>query len=1065
MTEEDNSLQRERVLTLPSPVKRRRTHRIVTNEYSEENIFDFPEFLTFENTTKFPSSKSILQKNLIVICTADNDDMQEESFIQLQDIKLIVTPRVATSVTDDASRLLPKVCVITAERHLANPGKDLLTRRDKPFSYLPNEAGNALVESYISTDISSSSDAVCHWLGKSQALDFTQNGKDWREAQCSVTKMQAFTLTCDEEIICQSDCSRGNVVCDTVNTLRQSDGAEVSTQKWDQHIFSESSLIGTEGQVGNGSRSCSHYADFEINHLYPKKDHTNEEQLIQSQICKSDRFTICDEETKSQVNKKKSMGKNPFISPADISVFPHDVVLGRNTTTENVSFEIDDLCGVKEEYDADKMKAWNEIDDHTTEAPESEKISQELAEEDNTVGLYSVIDPAIWNEPDREAEERQCNSASTPGVELSPSVEVCVMKMPPPLCFDVRTSQEVSAPNQIRQFYHQSVTLQSKDEKEDLCQSHKEPSITSSEPYNMTGNQSSSPCHPTAPPPAGEGRQESHSVVELQLKEEDQFDSFPNNLDSIRTQEAEQSQGEVSRTAWITMIKEGKNLSSFEEIKTDPHMDLEKVESEEELLHRHELQNEDGACNELKCVKDRLEEKFQVFVDHPYSAHVFQRVETTVEKKRKKVNDVAEGLKSADCENAEGVQQQNEHKTDRMEVKCVDKQTESNRSDNKLKVVNQHRKENKLSFCPDYRHRLETYMLKNTQDLVDFASPSTSDAVVPCQKEPSPSLNANSPTALNRRGRFSPVASACIRYNWVPGEVDIFEKIQLSPDDYVDNDAGRGIMSVLTGFPGQLLKSPQQQPSYSTQEPEGNHQSPEEQEREEEELQQDCHTEYMANGLLNSDAGFNDTNFISAALGQPEQQPNCESTGDSLEPIMVDSATQLKSSTGSTESDSPASDMKQYPEFEMKKQFNVVLKELNLFFDISKSDLASDRTSVQCYVGEPLKTDSSDFKDVLSSIDMGCHKNPSTDNADEDHSMEMCGGDPVISCKAGDDEQEVPLGSHMKHETCQDTAEKQGGPLEQAKRLEPLRTCSRPIRVGLSKRAKTKHLHRPHPYN
>ncbi|CAL8311986.1 unnamed protein product [Boreogadus saida] len=32
------------------------------------------------------------------------------------------------------------------------------------------------------------------------------------------------------------------------------------------------------------------------------------------------------------------------------------------------------------------------------------------------------------------------------------------------------------------------------------------------------------------------------------------------------------------------------------------------------------------------------------------------------------------------------------------------------------------------------------------------------------------------------------------------------------------------------------------------------------------------------------------------------------------------------------------------------------------------------------------------------------------------------------------------------------------------RRLEPLKTCARPIRVGLSKRAKTSHLHRNHPY-
>lgn len=38
------------------------------------------------------------------------------------------------------------------------------------------------------------------------------------------------------------------------------------------------------------------------------------------------------------------------------------------------------------------------------------------------------------------------------------------------------------------------------------------------------------------------------------------------------------------------------------------------------------------------------------------------------------------------------------------------------------------------------------------------------------------------------------------------------------------------------------------------------------------------------------------------------------------------------------------------------------------------------------------------------------------------------------------------------------------GPPELHRRLEPLRTCTRPIRVGLSKRARTKQLHHHHPY-
>ncbi|KAK2856527.1 hypothetical protein Q5P01_005262 [Channa striata] len=115
------------------------------------------------------------------------------------------------------------------------------------------------------------------------------------------------------------------------------------------------------------------------------------------------------------------------------------------------------------------------------------------------------------------------------------------------------------------------------------------------------------------------------------------------------------------------------------------------------------------------------------------------------------------------------------------------------------------------------------------------------------------------------------------------------------------------------------------------------------------------------------------------------------------------------------------------------------------------------------------------------------------EDVDEDRSLEVCEGDPVVSYIAGscDGEQEVPHGSHSCPKTSMYTPEKQREPGEpeqrrktwspsfmclsvleqvscrpeqpQQKRLKPLRTCTRPIRVGLSKRAKTKHLHRPHP--
>lgn len=1046
IAQEDNSLQTERELTLPPSVKQPRTHCTVTNDHSGESRFDFEEGLTFRKTTDFPSSKGILLKNVILVCTTENGDIQDEKpYEQLQDTKLIIAPitKVTTFLSDDSDLLLSKVCVISAERHLVHLGKDKqspVSESDKLCSYLPDEAGEALVEPHTSNTSSAdtSSHPDCKWLGKSLGDKtlvgcclFTENDKDARQVQHSVSQIQAFTLSSrDEEVRCQSDCSNEHVLHDAgfCDTWSQSAEVEVSNQKRDEHAFCENILFGKEEQEGNSSISGSHYADCKLNYSYPKEDHMgdfardlkNEEKILHLHIWENENVAVCDGETKGQVNEN-GMSKNSILSVAEcteVSVVPYDVLLARNAATENVRLEIDDLCGIKGEYAAGKMivRAWNETADHTTEAPTSARISQEPAEEDNNAGLYSVMDPAIWSETDREAEEKHCNSASTAGIELSPSIKVCEMEVPPPLCFDVRTSQKVSAPNQIRQFYHQSITQQCRDEKEDLCQSYTEPkacSITTNETHNMTGNQSSSPCSPTKLPLAGDGRQGSHSTVGLLLKEQDQFDSLPISLDNVRTQEAEQSQAEISRMDWITTITEREDMTSFEEIKTDEHMNLETVvESEEELLQQNELHKADTACDwisdwtegeisecddRLTCVEDELEKKVEHFSDHSYSVHVSMMVETTVEKERKEVKDVGEERKTDGYENSEiavksedDLQQHDEDKTDTIDVTCMSDWTEDNMitSGNKLTLVSQHEIGNNLSSCPDYQHRAETCMVENTDDLVAFTSPPTSDAVVPCQNDSSHSQNANSPTTLNCSGRFSPVPSACILYNWVSGGLDTFEKIQLLPVDDSDNDVGLGNTSVLTSLPGQLLKTPQRQLSHNMPEAktDGYDQALDQEEKEEEEVEEECHTEYMANGFLNSDTSCNDVpNFISAtdviALGWPEQQPNCESTCDSCEPIKGDLNTQSKSSAAFTESDSSASEVNEYPEFEMKKQFDMVLKELNLFFDISISDFASERALLPEQghdITEPLEADYSDCKEPLSSPHTGCHRNTST---------------------------------------------------------------------------------------
>ncbi|XP_026197437.1 uncharacterized protein LOC113149492 isoform X2 [Anabas testudineus] len=1093
--EEHNRLQTEIELTSPPSPKRPRTHCTMTNNHNGETRFDVQEVLAFQKTTDFPSTKNTIQNDLVLVCTAENVDGDEKPYKQLQDTKLYITPitKATTSCTEDADRLSSKVCVITSERYIVHLRKDeqpQCTESDKLSSYLPDEVGKALVESHTSKDTSTdtSSHADCKWLGKSlqrKALVgcyfFNGNDKDGNQVQHSASQIQALTLSSsDEEVRCQCDCSHENMLHDAgfCDTCSQYDEVEVSYQKMAEHKVSENMLFSKKEEKGNMPVSCSHCTDCKLNNSYPEREHTgnivedlkNEEKLLQLQICEYENVVICDGETKGQVNENvMSENLHSVGECGECSMVPYDIVLPRRNATENVSFEIDDLFGVKRMHAAGKMiaKAWNEMADHTTEAPISARISQEPAKGDNNAGRFSVIDPAIWSETDREAGEKHCNSASTAGVELSPSIKVCRMETPPLLCFDVRPSQEVSSLNQIRQFNHQRTAQQCKDENEDLCQSYTEPEVCSFTTIeaHMAGSPGSISCSPANLPSAEEEGQEYHSTLGLQLKEQDRSDSFPISLDNLRTQLAEQSQTEFFRMDGTTTTKESKDMTSFEEKKSDEHVKLEKVvELGEECLHQNELHKENTACDcmsnyiegetgecdeRLTCVKDK---KFECFSDHSYSADVLTTVETTVEERRKEGTDVEEEMKNDRIKNTEIVlksqddlRQQNEHKTDTMQVshkECMREWSEENMSTSgsQLTLVSQHELGNILTSCPDQQHRDVTCMVENIlDDHVALTSPPTSDAVVPCQNVLSHSQNANSPTNQNSSGRFSPVPSAFTLYNRVPSRFDTFEKIRLSPDEDDDYKAGLSNTYFLTSLPGHLLKTPQQQLTHSVSgaESDGDDQEPEE---EEEEVEGECH---MPNGFLNSGKSCNDLpNFTSAAdvivLGWPEQEPNSKSMHYSCEPIHGYLNTQSKFSTAFTENDSPTSDMNMYPEFEMKKQFGMVLKELNMFFDISISDFASDRASLHP-ITEPLGADSN-CKELLSSPDIGCNKNTSTEPREMEQRRKTWS--PSFMCQ--------PLLEQLSY--------------KQHKRLEPLRTCTRPIRVGLSKRARTKHLHRPHPY-
>jgi len=204
----------------------------------------------------------------------------------------------------------------------------------------------------------------------------------------------------------------------------------------------------------------------------------------------------------------------------------------------------------------------------------------------------------------------------------------------------------------------------------------------------------------------------------------------------------------------------------------------------------------------------------------------------------------------------------------------------------------------------------------------------------------------------------------------LPGGFDTFEKIQLSTD--VDEEDGPLFTS---------LKSPRQQLGHSTPEAESNeHEAVPEEEEEEVEGGERLgrHPENIANGFPSSDSGRNESpNFISAAaadvaLGRPEPRPRCEAAYESPEGFQDDLNTKAASSAFGT---APAAN--DSPKFEKRKLFDAVLKELNLFFNISTSDLSSDLSSPERRGAEASEADAVKHKEHLSSLKRGGYRDTS----------------------------------------------------------------------------------------
>nr|XP_046155559.1 uncharacterized protein LOC123995951 [Oncorhynchus gorbuscha] len=340
-------------------------------------------------------------------------------------------------------------------------------------------------------------------------------------------------------------------------------------------------------------------------------------------------------------------------------------------------------------------------------------------------------------------------------------------------------------------------------------------------------------------------------------------------------------------------------------------------------------------------------------------------------------------------------------------------------------------------------------------------------------------------------------SAAHILSDCVPAGFDTFEKIQLCPLD----TNGLEHSPLLSSSPSQTFKTEFQHHSAGGTMHSG--ESDEEYIAEEEEDQ--CQEEAEKGFFHCENTKFNEVpvpDFISPQIS-PSLSPEmpilfCETS-------QFDSPPQTKLPTLTSDKNiHPVSETHDFPEFEIKERFDMVMEELSLYFEISDEagyQSSKRATSEQCSVRDPgAEEDNTDLMTRSSSdrpsSQVAVEDKPrgGTLMGDGDHGLKTYQAEPQTTCTTGglDCEQEVPLEcchhstegedsmyssvKHKDHSRGQGADEKcklwspafmflpcldqlnQRKP-EQPKRLEPLKTCTRPIRVGLSKKAKTKQLH------
>lgn len=826
------------------------------------------EKIRFDLSGTFQKNNISMQKNSDLLITSESWYSGHEKPQEQENTEITDTP-----ITDLMS-LLPEDEHIGSTRATLDPVKGCallfvqdqhpdVANCDKLGSYSLDDAGGELAKFHTvpdAPDLSSRPD--CKLLlesledeppGGCNLLD--GNGDEGEKSQCSVSQIRAFNPTSDdEEIRCQHGYTRDEMQSDAVfcDPCSQSVKAELCIQKMDDDS--------TSTFWSDYTNTTSLNPDVVDDHS--GKLDQNEKKKLELKIGETGDVAVS--ETKGQVNES-SLNKNATHCEAECaegSTVDNNVVSSRNIVTENVNVEAGVFSGAKGEHAADEMiaKPRRQTADHTAVPA---RISQESAEGDNNVSPFSVTDPAIWSETDREA-VRGHSSQGTAGAE-SPSLTVCEMKMPP-LLFDVTLPQDASVLGQTQQFNHPCRTQQCEDDKEVFCRACF-PSTNAT--CLKTGNEghclwktslSSSPkC-----PPVRDGREESLETVRHSIKERNLSGCFHASLETLKEQVFKGLESEPFKKDGSTKIK--REASD------------ENEESEKSVFYQgHE---DPFIILDLSGFGQRS--------TNVASTNLCSKTEITIEKER---ND--NGI--VGCE---------------MLVLTKDGHHQETLKQAAMTQAAPHC----FSQCSDGN------ISDSARALASTLPPH--NAVVPRPQEVNPSYHAPTITPpLNCSDTLSPVPSVFTLGDRIPAGFDTFQKIQLSLEDDDKSDYSRSNSPLHTSLSGPRRLY------HSMLEAEGTNQhevAPEEEEGKDVERFK-CHTENTTN--LTSDYSCNDMpDLPTTPMRSPQWHVNSKS--------VVSPSNNICKGRG-------ASHLKDTIEFDMKKQFDMVLKELHLYFEISASDFIS----------------------------------------------------------------------------------------------------------------------------